>query len=431
MLAGVDQKHHKDHIYKRHSVDLLKTAALYGANGAGKSNLIKAIYVLKRIVVIGGRETLYEVKKYKLELEYSKLPTSFEVEFIKNDVVYLFGFKTNEGEILEEWLYRSGLNNAKDELIFHRTKIEGEIEIDFSKNYSLTEKDVYNLEFVKNNLVNSNELLIHILSELKEGFSEIKKAFEWFQINLIAIFPSTKPGASLILALIKSQELMDFTNSSMCSFKTGITSANIKSFSYMDLVARSKVSYEKIKQDLDKVNEVALVADDGSESIIATLENDEVIVKRFVGEHKDSRGNPVEFFLSEESDGTNRLLELIPAFFQLLNSESVVLIDEIDQSIHPVLLKELVKKFVSDQKTQGQFIFTTHEANLLDQSIFRRDEIWFVEKDQGETKLYPLSDFDIRYDLDIRRGYLNGRFGAIPFMGDLQNLNWDQYAEAE
>ena len=85
---------------------------------------------------------------------------------------------------------------------------------------------------------------------------------------------------------------------------------------------------------------------------------------------------------------------------------------------------------MANPATKGQLIFTTHESNLLDQSIFRRDEIWFVEKHQGATKLYPLSDFTIRLDLDIRKGYLNGRFGAIPFLGNLADLNWEQYAEA-
>jgi len=96
------------------------------------------------------------------------------------------------------------------------------------------------------------------------------------------------------------------------------------------------------------------------------------------------------------------------------------------------LLKQLIGKFTRNNKTKGQLIFTTHESNLLDQNIFRQDEIWFTEKKStGETALYPLSDFSIRFDLDIQKGYLQGRFGAIPFLGNLQDLNWDIYAEEE
>ena len=431
MLAGVDQKHHKEHIYKRNSLELLKTAALYGANGAGKSNLVKAIDLLKKIVQFGGKETLLLAKKFKLEKKYQDVPTSFEIEFFKNDCVYLYGLRIQNDEIFEEWLYTSGLGKVDDKIIFHRTIKERKNKIEFSKDYYLTDRDNVILKFVQDNLVQSDVTLLKVLSDLKEDFKEIKIVFEWFRSNLITIFPNTKPGALLVAALIGSKDLMNFTNSAMNSFNTGISAISIKSFPYIDLFGSSNIPYEEIKKDIEERQVVSLTSASGSEGFIAMLENDEIVVKRFVGEHKDTHGTPTEFFLSEESDGTNRLLDFIPAFFQLFNSEVVVLIDEIDQSIHPVLLKELVKKIVSDEKTKGQFIFTTHEANLLDQSIFRRDEIWFVEKDEGETKLYPLSDFDIRFDLDIRKGYLNGRFGAIPFMGDLEKLNWEQYAEAK
>lgn len=433
MLASADQKHHKDHIYQKQSLNLLKAAALYGANGAGKSNLIKAIDILKRIVQTGGNETLMLAKKYKLDQECLSLPTSFEVEFVKNNVIYLYGVKIQDDEILEEWLYKSGLGLTDDEIIFHR-KIENKIiEIEFSKEYSRTDKDRNNLDFIRNNLVNNNTILLKILSDLKEGFKVIKAVFEWFLKNLIIIFPQSKPEA-LVPKLIKSKPFKEFANNSLCSFNTGISSIDIDTSPLEGIFEEGNNNYlVEIKNRLEKDSNamIGIRSRIYSEEIIAMIENEEYVVKRIIGKHQNKKNELIDFYLNEESDGTVRLLELIPALFDFLNIESVVLIDEIDQSIHPVLLKELVKKFVSDQKTKGQFIFTTHEANLLDQSIFRRDEIWFVEKDDGETKLYPLSDFDIRYDLDIRKGYLNGRFGAIPFMGDLQNLNWDQYAEAE
>jgi hypothetical protein len=106
------------------------------------------------------------------------------------------------------------------------------------------------------------------------------------------------------------------------------------------------------------------------------------------------------------------------------NKPAVFFIDEMDRSLHPSMTKELIRYFLS-QATKGQLIFTTHESNLLDLEIFRQDEIWLTEKDaSGATKIYPLSDFKPRYDLDIRKGYLAGRFGAIPFLGNLKDLNW-------
>ena len=101
------------------------------------------------------------------------------------------------------------------------------------------------------------------------------------------------------------------------------------------------------------------------------------------------------------------------------------LLDEFERSIHPSLLKAMVKKILGpDSGLKGQLIFSTHDCNLLDQSIFRQDEIWFVEKNNGKTVIYPLTDFEIRQELDIKKGYINGRFGAIPFLGNLDSLSW-------
>ncbi len=431
MLAGTEQKHHKDHIYKRNSVDLLKTAALYGANGAGKSNLIKAINFLKRLVVEGGEDTLSQVNVFRLDEGLKEIPASFEIEFIDGQLAYIYGIKVKTNQILEEWLFISGLGGGEDELIFHRRFDNRHLKIEFSEKYYQDNDGKIVLDFIIENLVKSNVTLLYILSELKENFSDEKSVYKWFKNKLIPVFPDTKPGAALIAMISDSRELLEYVNNYIAAMETGMESIHIESSPFTEENTAGRIVYDKIKEDVVKHGMLEFKSRNDSSNMLAVLENDEIRIKRIVGNHKNEDGKNFGFFLHEESDGTNRLLELLPAFHRLLEPNVVLLIDEIDQSIHPILLKELISKIVSSGIICGQFIFTTHEANLLDQNIFRRDEIWFVEKDQGETKLYPLSDFDIRYDLDIRKGYLNGRFGAIPFMGDLQNLNWDQYAEAQ
>ena len=157
-------------------------------------------------------------------------------------------------------------------------------------------------------------------------------------------------------------------------------------------------------------------------------EGDEVFAKRLLLEHRGEDGLHYEFRLEEESDGTLRLLDFIPAFQEVTFEQKVLVIDELERSIHPLMAKELVNKFSQDAETKGQLIFTTHESNLLDQSIFRQDEIWFAEKDKtGSTDLYSLSDFKEHNTTDIRKGYLNGRYGAVPFLANLQDLNWHAY----
>ena len=165
-----------------------------------------------------------------------------------------------------------------------------------------------------------------------------------------------------------------------------------------------------------------------NERVVFYFENDKIIAAKLVFEHKNNSGNSISFAYAEESDGTKRLLDYLPAFLSVILLKGVYVIDEIERSIHPLLIKELLTKFSLDEKTKGQLIFTTHESNLLDQDILRQDEIWFAEKNKtGSTELYPLSDFKEHHTIDIRKGYLNGRYGAIPFLGNLKDLNWNKY----
>ena len=147
-------------------------------------------------------------------------------------------------------------------------------------------------------------------------------------------------------------------------------------------------------------------------------------VARLVAEHRDDSGQPVAFSLSDESDGTRRVLDLLPALYQAKGGRRVFVIDEIDRSLHPLLAKKFLEFFLRlDSRERGQMILTTHEANLMDLELLRRDEIWFTEKNRAsETSVYSLSDFNIRTDLKVAKGYLQGRFGAIPFLGDIDRL---------
>lgn len=140
--------------------------------------------------------------------------------------------------------------------------------------------------------------------------------------------------------------------------------------------------------------------------------------------HKAEGGTYFQLDISEESDGTRRLLDFIPALHRLQNESGVYFIDEIDRSMHPMLVWKFLDFFLrSCNKVPSQIIVTTHESNLLDLDLVRRDEIWFAEKDgELETRLYSLMDFKVRTDLEIRKNYLNGRFGAVPFLGDFKKL---------
>lgn len=435
MLASSGQTTHKEHVYEQHGVELVKGAAIYGANGAGKSNFVKALAALKTMVLEGGRGTLNELRGFKLARNEDK-PTSIEIEFIAEGVPFLYGISCYQGLVKEEWLYISSLGKGRDRLLFHRKMEEGSLLLSFADQYTNTDEGRFRLKFYQDELLKEDELLFSELSSLKEGYKEIKQAFNWFAGGILILFPHTKMGLlSLTTKFGSYKPFRQFADEIIYALNTGISNIEVintdmETFFGVENRKEIEAIIKRLQNGEEYLPLQSRKAWGPGEEVVVVLENDKPVVKQVVTNHKDKEGNLFEFSLDEESDGTNRLLDYIPAIHAVISSDTVVVIDEIDQSIHPALLKELVRKFMSNTTTKGQLIFTTHESNLLDQTIFRRDEIWFAEKHEGATQMYPLSDFDIRVDLDIRKGYLNGRFGAIPFLGNLKDLNWEQHAEA-
>ena len=156
----------------------------------------------------------------------------------------------------------------------------------------------------------------------------------------------------------------------------------------------------------------------------AVYEDGKVIMKTLEPIHKLEDGSEVAMPIYSESDGTLRLIDYIPFIYSIIHEDRIYIIDEIERSLHPILIKEIINKISSINEAKGQLIFTTHESCLLDQKILRSDEIWFAEKDGGQsTHLYPLSDFNIHSTANIENGYLNGRYGGIPFLANLRDLN--------
>ena len=154
-------------------------------------------------------------------------------------------------------------------------------------------------------------------------------------------------------------------------------------------------------------------------------EDGKIVLKTLIAIYKDTDGKVVEMPLTMESDGTRRIIEYMPILYMLNRKEAVYVVDEIERSIHPILIKDLIRKLSDSNTIKGQLLFTTHESALLDQDIFRPDEIWFAQKDvEQATQLYPLSDFNIHKTASIENGYLNGRYGGIPFLSNLKDLNW-------
>lgn len=426
MLAG-DIRRHPDHLFKFPKIELLKSAVIYGANGAGKSNLIRTLRLLSGVVVEGTINMVAQDSYFRLG-QNEKKPTTLEVEFIKNKTGYAYGVSFHSGVVKEEWLYVLHYGKKDDELIFERKlNNKGKETLRLSSKYTKSPKEKLLVELYEEDLLKPNTLFIHLAKDKK--FKEITAAFEWFSESIFFVFPKTR-NFNFIKTFLSSKQFKTFVNETISSFETGINEIDVRTiplniyFGEDNIPERDRILRAIHSGDSIKVG--------STENAIALLEDGVPVVKKIVSCHLNEKGERVEFELIEESDGTLRLFDFIPLLYLLMKEPISILIDEIDQSLHPSLLKDFITKLQQLPDRKGQLIITTHESNLLDLDLFRQDEIWFAEKNKkDESHFYPLSDFNVRPDLDIRKGYLSGRFGAIPFLANLKDLNWDKYAEKE
>lgn len=427
MLAGKSIRTHKHHVYKTGKLELLKAAAIYGANGAGKSNLVKAIKFLQELVWEG--EILESVSDdlFKLNSTAETKAAEFEIEFSALGKQYAYGVNIKDTEVISEWLYQTG-GNKPEKLIFERKKNKGgKISIKVGEHHLKAAKSKLLIELMEENLLKPHELFLSKYDTVK--FKELLDVNIWFHRDLIIIFPNSRFNL-LAESLAKSENLKEFTDDFLRSMSTGVERLHIQTAELKEVFHDDEELIDKITRLLDEDEQPIQAENDPS--IVFVRENGKDFAKSVSAVHLTSEGKEVAFMLPRESDGTRRLLDFIPAFEIILRRDTTFIIDEIDQSLHPALLNSLIRKIMAYPETKGQLIFTTHEISLLDLDIFRQDEIWFAEKDKktGSTQLYSLSEFKPRYDLDIEKGYLKGRFGAIPFLGNLQALNW-QASNAE
>jgi len=415
-----------DHKYHVNGFEILKLSSIYGANGAGKSNLIKSLFYFQKLIL--REEIPFRLKDTQHKFGNQK-EQILAVEFIQENKPLYYAIVISGDKISTEELYVSGLGKNDDKLIFERKTVGEETTIKFLDDFENDEKSQILKSVLLEEFVKPNEPVLKLLSNRDNKFlKDVKKAYEWFSGTLQIITPDSKPRA-LAHKIDIDIEFKKYAEDLMCSFNIGIKSLgtekkNIKEFFGEDNENELDKLIKEVEESPKKM--IGLRSRRGDELIIVK-ENDTIWVKTLKVEHSSVNGSAF-FDLDEESDGTVRLLDFVPAFKNIISSEKVYIVDELERSIHPLLIKELVKKFSLDNKTRGQLIFTTHESNLLDQEIFRQDEIWFAEKDlNGSTDLYSLSDFKEHKTIDIRKGYLNGRYGSIPFLGNLEDLKWHDY----
>jgi AAA15 family ATPase/GTPase len=411
MVAGKVQQHPEQIVRHpgRQGVDLLRAALIYGANASGKSNLVKAIDFARHMIVDGVRaKASIPRKPFKLDATLSTEPSRFEFEIQHKGKIFVYGFVLDSKRIYEEWL--SEVRTSSEKVLFHRITTPDEInKVEFGVKVSKKERDLLDLVALG---TPPNRLFLR--ESIERNIKHFADVYEWFDEALVIIYPSSMHS----LAPISSGSANKFGDSLveyLERFNTGVCGYSLETIEDFSREIPKKL-LEKVEQTPHE-RSLSVMNPDGQRYFVKKEQDQLKIYKLLLRHRGKSCGSEVLFEMDEESDGTLRLLDLIPMLFPNDGYQnSVVIIDELDRSLHPNLSYEFISAFLQSD-AQKQIIVTTHEANLLDLDLVRRDEVWFVEKDSsGASSVYSLEEFSPRYDKDIRKGYMLGRFGAIPLI---------------
>ena len=392
---------------------VLKMAAIYGSNGAGKSNLLKGINFLKAIATNKNFLDKEKVGKYIFALKENagEEPLELAIEFVtKSGVPFIYSVDINYSGITFETLQVSSLGSGENVNVF--TRKNGKVQYAMAPSYEVNNMV---MGWIGKNPFASLLTINNDMPVLADGNIGIaKKWFEdeltiiglhSFNPNLIGVFRNDKAINKFASELFKAIDLgVDEVKVETENFEDWVNTHGVGSLP-MDKVREMRSGV--LSEVVDFRNTRAISVEDGVQKI------SQMMFRQF-----GDNGFSKDMDIQAQSDGTVRLLSLVPALYGAMKSAETVLIDELDHSIHPHLVREIVRYF-SSQETNGQLIFTTHQTCLLNQDFLRTDEVWLVEKKYGSSHMYSLNDYKIHNTINIENGYMEGRYGAIPFIGKL------------
>ncbi len=368
---------------------ILKTAAIYGANASGKTNL----FVILNLVVLMLRnsnnryiEEKLPIVPFKFDEKSVNETSEFEIKFLLENVRYVYGFKADSDQIYEEYLYY--YPNGRETKIFDRTNVN---------EYSYNQKDE---KILKEIAIKNSKNKFFLATATNWNYKKTKAAYEFLTTGINTFFDTEN---------LKQNSFMIYENNEN----------DLKNFAlkFLQKADFNIVDYKITKMDLPK---------DFFGSLFDLIKNNNSESFKMYQVSFKHKGSNYYLDFNEESLGTQIIFILIPFIFEAFNKHQVLVIDEFDRSLHPFLIQYLVALFNDPEINcyNAQLIFNTHDTNLLDLRILRRDQIWFTEKsnDTGISDLYALSDFAVRKVENVEKGYILGRYGAVPFIQNDINL---------
>lgn len=383
----------------KYKIRVVPTLAMYGGNASGKSNIFKALEFAQELITKGtGIDEEIDAKPFLLSPEFMERPSRFWFEIVVKERIYEYSFSVTRQAVCEEKLVE--IRPASEKILYERRR---------NNRFTIHSKNKF-LKYVERS-TRKNQLFLTNCILLNE--EEYKDVYEWFRYGLKLVKPGALFGNLEDILVDKKSVEYKWINSMLGELDTNIVRLDSEDVEDTDI------------KNLVKKRPDAVGLGSRGERYFIQLKNGERNVKKLVLYHKGKGNRGVKFSASQESDGTMRLLELLPAFFlcavhQEAKGESSVVwfIDELDRSIHYMLLHRLLENMLSscNANSRSQLIFTTHDLLLMDQELFRRDEIMLIERDDfGASSVIPLNEYKgVRLDKDIRKSYLQGRFGGIP-----------------
>lgn len=397
---------------------ILRRGALFGPNASGKTSLIKSIDFAKKYIVLGRKSGIGTgVDQFRGSISELKGISTFQFTFIIDKTIYEYGFAINTIQVCEEWLMMYEDQTAIP--LFSRiTSNEGKTEIEITSRFAKAgSKERELIEVLKESIQEKqrNQLFLCKLSE--NGISKAEKIVDWFK-HVLIIFPNTKIRA-LPVQVKRDESLRDYLGKMLNKMDTGVFNIKVEN-KVIDFheFAEEKNLPEEMINEIEEIKN-GFININGKYFIFSEERGKKTLVQLKFEHHLND--NKVNFDIDDESDGTQRLLDLLPIIFSVGKNNAIYFIDEIDRSLHTKLSHFVLNEFAVMSKTydsNSQIIFTAHDVNLINLKNLRQDEIWFIEKNaKGESGLRPLSDFNITEDQDVLKAYLNGRFGAIPMIG--------------
>ena len=425
---GTLKKEHKTDAVK--GVRVLKAGVVFGANASGKSNLIKAIAFGKQLVTEGTiADVPIEFSKFRLDAVSEKKGSRIEYEIQTCDKNYAYGFVLNDGYVEEEWLYE--ISKKGEIKIFERLTDKGIFDVTYLLGLQQSQEHKQFLNFLCK-ATPKNQLFLHEVKtrNVKENVSDIRdldNVLNWFVSSLTVIFPSDKYKSGIKLMAADNDQIKRYYTELLRYFDTGINTICLQSIKEgkADI---PKELLEQIKIDLvkQKSADPRVSLTNGRDNYILSLDGMKLHIQKLMTQHTVvGSGKDAYFDMADESDGTNRILDYIPLIIDLLKGNKVFVVDEMERSLHPNLIYDIFDLFLDNcNNINSQLIVSTHESSLLTQKLLRKDEIWFVVKDRkGASSIHSLEDYNVRFDKEIRKDYLLGRFRGVPSLGDRDKLD--------